>query len=118
MTIDINKKYKTEGGREVTLLSVNGLMPEPVVGYIDGKLHTWGKDGSYGLTLTCVMDLVEVKPEPKFKVGDFLLVISTGYYCRVVSAAFQESVDEYAYNVKFGEGKEVIFLQEYQLRKP
>lgn len=114
MTIDINKKYKTKSGKEVTLLSVEGLAPRPVVGYVDGILYTWTKDGKYVVEST---DLVEVKPEPKFKVGEFL-TDDSGEYCRVVSVISEGVGEEFCYSVLFHEGGPEVAVHEGDLKKP
>lgn len=61
--IDMNKKYRTRGGRDVTLLTTSGRGGWPIVGYIteNGDLpEAWSATGQYYEDTKSDLDLVEV----------------------------------------------------------
>jgi len=71
MKIDINKKYKTRGGKEVIIYEVLGDpdLLYPVIGRISGlsRPDSWKVDGAfYGREGLHIYDLVEVRPKSTF----------------------------------------------------
>lgn len=63
--IDINKKYRTRGGREVRIYAVDGDEPRPVHGAVKSQtgwiVSHWPKDGIQS-SYEGSNDLIEVKP--------------------------------------------------------
>lgn len=62
--IDINKKYRTRDGREVTKLQYDGQMPFPYLGNVDGVTYGWTPEGRYNSEEESPLDLIEVESEP------------------------------------------------------
>lgn len=69
MKIDINKKYKTQSGKNVRIYSTEALGDFPIHGAVllddEWDICTWTKDGKYNLDDDInddPFDLVEVKP--------------------------------------------------------
>jgi len=63
--ININKKYRTRGGREVRIYAVDGDEPRPVHGAVKSQtgwiVSHWPKDGIQS-SYEGSNDLIEVKP--------------------------------------------------------
>ena len=66
--ININKKYRTRGGREVRIYAVDGDEPRPVHGAVKSQtgwiVSHWPKDGIQS-SYEGSNDLIEVKPRIK-----------------------------------------------------
>jgi hypothetical protein len=67
--IDINKKYKTRGGRDVRIYAMDGNPEYPVHGAILSESGwngaTWCTEGRWLSSFSSPNDLVEVKPTVK-----------------------------------------------------
>jgi len=72
MTIDINKKYRTKGGKEVQLYTIHEDGPFPVHGAVKGpywwEIESWTREGCSDAYFPREDDLVEIKPRIKQKV--------------------------------------------------
>lgn len=94
-----NLLAQTRDGRPVTIITMMGRTPWPLVGYIDDspKPHTWGRDGMFcGPTgLRGSLDLVNI-PEPK-RSGEVWVNIYPGgiahYVCGTRLEADQAAAD-------------------------
>jgi hypothetical protein len=64
MAIEMSKKYRTQDGRDVRLLCVDGPGKFPVVGLIKGQNEpeTWDVNGVFSLDTPTDLDLIEVNP--------------------------------------------------------
>ena len=114
MKIDINKKYKTEDGRKVVIHTVDGEGDRPVVGQMlldqegDWVACSWRINGTSQFGCN---NLVEVKPEPKFKVGDF--VTYGGHSCFLKITSYNSEINSY----KCTDGLYTAYYQESNLTK-
>jgi len=82
--IDINKKYRTRGGREVRLYATDGSGEWTVHGAIQGKKgqwypHIWLSNGAHLSYCDHDNDLIEVRPRHKRTV--WLHVFKNGSVC-------------------------------------
>jgi len=108
--IDINKKYKTRDGRDVTLYTVTHAGLSPIVGRIDesGVVVTWRPNGRhFSDSIESSLDLIEAKPriQRTYWVNIYPNTISKGFYTR-------EDADICAYDNRIACIQQTIYCEE------
>ena len=95
MNFEINKFYKTKGGRKVRIICIDGPGVYPIAGYItepdDESLQCWTIEGNFSRDsiIGNLLDLSEEWTEPKKKIKKWLWVDSSGI---LSSEFFGESI--------------------------
>ena len=72
MLVTMNKKYRTENGREVRIHALDGVLPFPAIGAIKfengWRVSMWTSEGKWhGDNVPSNNDLVETKPLQMFE---------------------------------------------------